>query len=154
MDDVRALMDAMLDVLDMREWRVTALARPTDSPGNMAEVDVSHHMREAHIDFSSYLFSDQESVKAAKPWQVCVIHELLHCRVGVYRDHLRQAAHAISRREDKLDAELICNFGSDLEECATEQAAWAIWKLYRGTLEVLHETLADVAHEIEEKPTH
>jgi hypothetical protein len=153
MDDVRALMDTMLDVLDMREWRVTSAARPTDDAGNMADVSVVHSFREAHINWSSYLFSDDPNIKVAKPWQVCVIHELLHCRLGVYREYVRQAAHSISQREDKLDSQLVCNLAADLEEAAVEQAAWAIWKLYRRPLNMLHESLTDIAQDHGGTPT-
>ncbi len=101
----------------------------------MAEVEVIHSFREAHINWNSYLFSDDASVKQAKPWQVCVIHELLHCRLGVYREYVRQAAYAMAFRKDSRDAELVCNLAADLEEAAVEQAAWAIWHLLRAQKE-------------------
>lgn len=131
MDDVRALAADVVEILDLGEWRITSLARPTDEAANMADIDVTHPFREAHINWNTYLFSDDANIKDAKPWQVCVIHEYLHARVGVYRDHLRLTAHALM--DESLRAELICNLAADLEECATEQAAWAIWKLYQRT---------------------
>lgn len=131
MDDARALAEVMLGVLDMREWRVTYAATPTSDDGHMADVDVVHPFRQAHIRLSAYFFGDDASITWAKPWQVCLIHELLHCRLAVYREYVRQAAYAVASRKGDRGAQLVNNLAADLEEAAVEQAAWAIWTLYR-----------------------
>lgn len=109
----------------MQGWRINIYARPTDEQHNISDIDVRHPYQEADIQLSSYMFTDRTDIK---PWQVTVIHELLHIRTGVYRDHARKALNAIGTKH----ADAVFEIMAGLEECAVEQAAWAIWRLTKG----------------------
>jgi hypothetical protein len=129
MTRVRALAEEIVPLLGLSDWRIVWLAGETETAGRMAEVDVRHAQRQASITLAGYFFSDAASVRAECPWQVTVIHELLHLRLGVYREHLHDAAYALTG--DERRAELLAKTADGLEEAAVSQASWAIWDLYR-----------------------
>jgi hypothetical protein len=130
MDDIRAFLELMVPLLGLRDWRLTNRAYPMEEASSMAEVETNHPAHVSHINWSAFMFTDDKNVQGTQPWQVTIIHEQLHIRLSVYRDHLRQAAMA-ALPDNPLLGELVCNIARDMEEAAVEQASMALWTLYK-----------------------